>query len=219
MDIDLSSFQKLRLLVLLRVHFERFPILPPCIESLKCNYCPNRVIPWSVPAMSIGQPQPAVGPSLRKLRTIQFLGMGQQILAPLSLLPQAGEVTALRQLDLFESSIGLGQFFNIIARGSLRQVVALRISFTEFGDDNLTNFVQNCPNIKTLILSNTKVTGVFVKGLVIGLCGQLKCLMLEGIDSKVSHDAVLWAGNEGVDIRCGESITLSLSSRHIGTMH
>ena len=194
--LDFSTLSRLRSLTMERVNLEVFPALPPSLEVLKCRAWPTRVDAWPTPFPSQFKAQL----DLTRLRTIQFIEMGRQILSPLSNLPPSGELNSVTRLDLYECLIGLEIFTSLLERGQLRELKSLRISFPDLNDDHLETFLVHCPKLETMVLTNTRITGVFVKGLITAPSSQVKCLVLDGVDSRVSFDAVEWAQKRGVDI-------------------
>ena len=194
--LDFSTLSCLRSLTMERVNLEVFPGLPPSLEVLKCCAWPTRVDLWPMPLLSA----PGAHSDLTRLQTVQFIEMGRQILSPLSNLPQSGEPNSVARLDVYECLVRLGNFTSLLKRGQLRELKCLRISFPDLDDDHLETFLIHCPKLETLVLTNTRITGVFVKGLIAAPSSRLKCLVLDGLDSRVSFDAVEWAQKEGVDI-------------------
>ena len=199
-SLDFSTLSRLRSLIMNRVSVDDFPALPPALEVLKCRAWPSRVSAWPAHFIGINQPGQVPQSYLTRLRTIQFVEMGEQILSPLRHLPPMGETNALTELDLYECQIGLGNFLRLIERGLLREVKSLRVSFPDLDDDHLDSFLVHLQSLETLVLINTRITGVFVKGLITVPDCQLQRLGLGGLDSRVSIDAIEWAQKRGVEV-------------------
>jgi tetratricopeptide (TPR) repeat protein len=198
--LDFSTLGRLRSLIMNRVNVDDFPALPSALEVLKCHAWLSRVSAW--PAHFNGITQPGQVPQwyLTRLHTIQFVGMGDQILSPLRHLPPMGETNALTELDLYECQIGLGNFLRLIERGLMREVKSLRLSFPDLDDDHLDSFLVHLRSLEKLVLINTRITGVFVKGLITVPGCQLRHLGLGGLVTRVSIDVIEWAQKRGVEV-------------------
>lgn len=79
---------------------------------------------------------------------------------------------------------------------SCDSIEELHVSYLQYDEQNLINLVKKCPNLKTLDISYTKITGVAVKQFV---DQGIKRLNLRGCD-KVSPDAVEFARGKGLDV-------------------
>jgi hypothetical protein len=163
-----------------QVSVDKFPALPPSLEILNCRAWSSQVEAWSIQLLATDQQHQLPESYLTRLRTIWFIDMGHQILSPLVHLPPMDEPNVLTQLDLHDCQIGLGYFMWFLERDQLRKLKALRISFPDLDDDRLDSFLIHCPDLETLVLINTKITGEFVKGLITAPGSQMKHLVLGG---------------------------------------
>ncbi|KAJ8062448.1 hypothetical protein OCU04_008986 [Sclerotinia nivalis] len=79
---------------------------------------------------------------------------------------------------------------------SCDSIEELHVSFLQYDEQNFINIVKKCPNLETLDISYTKITGVAVKQFV---DQGIKWLDLRGC-GKVSPDAVEYARGKGVNV-------------------
>ena len=101
-------------------------------------------------------------------------------------------------LDISESAFTINWLVGLLEHGKARKIKHLRLANPSIDDDLLEVMTKHCPHLEVLHLVDSKVTGVFVKGLVDALGSQLKRISLEGLEPKVSFDAVKWAQEKGV---------------------
>ncbi|KAM0804411.1 hypothetical protein BDR22DRAFT_818057 [Usnea florida] len=116
------------------------------------------------------------------------------------LLPNKGN---LKHLDIGGCiALSIANLKDLITHSYLECVEDLVLKSCTLDDEIAILIARNLPRLKNLDLARTKVTGVGVKALVIGLEGKLERLDLDGCNS-TSIDAVEFARAMGVKVAFG----------------
>lgn len=126
------------------------------------------------------------------------------------LLPSKGKVT---HLDIGGCiALSSANLKELITHGYLEGIEDLVLKSCNIDDEIAMFIARNLPRLKNLDLACTKITGVGVKALVVGLEGKLEHLCLDGCHS-TSIDAVELARALGVKVAFGFPDPLSWGRR------
>ncbi len=104
----------------------------------------------------------------------------------------------LRLLDLSETDTDLKQ---LATAGYLSGVTELLLNTTRVDDETLEVMAANLPNMTTLAVSSTRVTGVSIRALTKKPGRQLERLNLNYCNF-VGPDAVVYARSLGIEVSC-----------------
>lgn len=104
----------------------------------------------------------------------------------------------LRLLDLSETEIDVKQ---LATAGYLSEVTELLLNTTRVDDETLEILAANLPNLTTLAVSSTRVTGVGVRALTKKPGRKLERLNLNYCNF-VGADAIVYARSLGIEVSC-----------------
>ena len=204
LTLDFSKLHRLQELNISRLQAVLPPRLPPTISRIAMAECIN--FPQLQGRISFTDYE------LPQLVRLSLAGFFQLSLADLQacLIASKGKVTHLDIggcIDL--SSVDLKE---LITQGYLEGVEDLVLKSCNVDDEIAMLIARNLPHLKNLDLARTKITGVGVKALVVGLEAKLEHLCLDECHS-TNIDAVTLARGMGVKVAFGFSDTLSKGRR------
>jgi len=188
---DLSSLTHLENLSLVSLDSLVFPRLPRSIKSLD-------VSGWYKCSVGISASQENLSrTSLDELVSLSMSGLLHLSTTDLFTLlaPNKGN---LRLLDLSETEIDVKQ---LATAGYLSGVTELSLNTTRVDDETLEVLASSLPNLTTLAVSSTRVTGVGIRALTKKPERQMERLNLDFCNF-VGADAVVYARSLGVVVSC-----------------
>ncbi len=204
LTLDFSKLHRLQELNISRLQAVLPPRLPPTVSRITMAECIN--FPQLQGRISFTDYE------LPQLVRLSLAGFYQLSLADLQacLTASKGKVTHLDIggcIDL--SSVNLKE---LITQGYLEGIEDLVLKACNVDDEIAILIARNLPRLKNLDLARTKITGVGVKALVVGLEAKLEHLCLDECHS-TNIDAVTLARGMGVKVAFGFSDTLSKGRR------
>ena len=192
-NLDFSNLHQLQHLDITRLVAQLPPQLPSTVRTFLMVDC----IPF--PRIS---GIPFAGFDLPQVTRLSLAGWSELSLSVLQacLLPNKGNLT---HLDI-GGCIGLSiaNLKELITHSYLEGVEDLVLKSCTLDDEIAMLIARNLLHLKNLDLAHTKVTGVGVKALIVGLEGKLERLNLDGCNS-TSIDAVELARAMGVKVAFG----------------
>jgi F-box/TPR repeat protein Pof3 len=120
----------------------------------------------------------------------------EMIMAVITSSVKAGNLKALHMVNYHPNRTTLWAQPTLANDLLMPSVQELSLSKCDMHEDNIVKFLRLFPNLQTLDLSLTKITGVAVKEVMTREIGPLKWLGLNGC-TKLSADAVEWARSLG----------------------
>ena len=192
-NLDFSNLHQLQHLDITRLVAQLPPQLPSSVHTFLMADC----IPF--PRIS---GIPFAGFDLPQVTRLSLAGWSELSLSVLQacLLPNKGN---LKHLDIGGCiALSIANLKELITQGYLEGVEDLVLKSCTLDDEIAMLIARNLPRLKNLDLAHTKVTGVGVKALIIGLQGKLERLDLDGCNS-TSIDAVELARAMGVKVAFG----------------
>lgn len=189
--LDFTNLHQLQHLSLSQVR----AVLPPRLPSTICTLSMAKFLVPGPPIQDVSIADFDL-PQLSRLSLAEWSKLSLGDLQS-CLIPGKGKVT---HLDI-GGCIGLStaNLKELITNGYLEAVEDLVLKSCNVDDEIAMLIARNIPRLKNLNLACTKITGVGVKALVIGLEGKLEHLCLDGCHS-TSIDAVLLARKLGVKV-------------------
>lgn len=193
LSLDFSNLHQLQHLNISRLIATLPPRLPLTVRMFSmanCNYFPR---PQGVSFADFDLPQ---------MVRLSLAGWPELSLGDLQacLVPSKGKVT---HLDIGGCiALSSANFKELITHGYLEGVEDLILKSCNIDDEIGMLLARNLPRLNNLDLACTKITGVGVKALVIGLEGKLEHLCLDGCHS-TNVDAVDLARAMGVKVAFG----------------
>jgi hypothetical protein len=208
--LDLSNLVNLRVLVLQRVVFAQFPLLPTSIKKICFRHCKWD---YSLATHNIFSTEYLTLPGLTDIYLENIPRFSKMPLERIV----ASTGACLKTVHLRDSGHSLAALLDLLDRGAMEHVVELGISWTELDDDDAERFALSLPKLQSLYLEGASVSGVFIKALAVRPASELSKLVLVGCPC-VSVDAVHWARRRGIDVRVMNSEANILGGRQIGYM-
>lgn len=118
----------------------------------------------------------------------------------------------LTELSIDVDALDSSHFVHLMTSvGWMKQLQHLRLKLQALNDMHSQLFIEGCPHLKTLVLENALITGVFVVDLLTAPSSQIALLVLKDC-VKVSLDTIDWARNRGVHVEVRNS-TQALGGR------
>lgn len=188
---DLHHLQHLNLSCLTAILPPQLPSTVHTFSMADCNYAP-----FLFPGVSFADYD------LPQMVRLSLAGWSELSLGDLQacLIPNKGKVT---HLDIGGCiALSCANLKELITHGYLEGVEDLVLKSCNLDDEIGMLIAGNLPRLKNLDLACTKITGVGVKALVIGLEGKLEHLCLDGCHS-TSIDAIELARAIGVKVAFG----------------
>ena len=192
-NLDFSNLHQLQHLDITRLVAQIPPQLPSTVRTFLMADCISFPRISGVPFADFDLPQ---------MTRLSLAGSSELSLSALQacLLPNKGK---LEHLDIGGCiALSIANLKELITHGYLEGVEDLVLKSCTVDDEIAMLIARNLPRLKNLDLAHTKVTGVGVKALVIGLEGKLERLDLVGCNS-TSIDAVELARAMGVKVAFG----------------
>ena len=192
-NLDFSNLHQLQHLDITRLVAQLPPQLPSIVRTFLMADC------ISFPRISGA---PFADFDLPQMTHLSLAGWSELSLSVLQacLLPSKGK---LQRLDIGGCiALSIANLKELITHGYLEGVEDLVLKSCTADDEIAMLIARNLPRLKNLDLAHTKVTGVGVKALVIGLEGKLERLDLDGCNS-TSIDAVELARAMGIKVAFG----------------
>ena len=190
---DFSSLRQLQHLDISRLDAALIPQLPSTLLTL--SMAGANVHIW-IPGVSFADFD------LPHMVRLSMAGWSELSLGDLQacLIPNKGKAT---HLDVGECiALSSANLKELITHGYLEAVEDLVLKSCNIDDEVAMLIARNVPRLKSLDVSNTKITGVGVKALVVGLEGRLEHLCLDGCRS-TNIDAVELARAAGLKVAFG----------------
>ena len=203
LNVDFSNLHQLQDLNISRLTAILPPQLPSTLRRITMAQCSNVLRMHRVSLVAFDLPQ---------LERLSLAGWSELSLADLQacLIPSKGKVT---HLDIGGCiALSSANMKEIVTHGYLEGVEELVLQSCKIDDEIAMLLARNIPRLKNLDLGFTKITGVGVRALVIGLQGQLEHLCLDGCHS-TNIDAVELARAMGVKVAFGFPDPLSRGRR------
>ena len=191
--LDFSNLHQLEELNISYATAELPPQLPSTVRTIAMANCNTGPRNQGVSFTSLDFP---------KIVRLSLAGWSELSLSDLHacLIPGKGKVTHLDLSGCISlSNIDLKQ---LITHGYLEGAEDLVLKSCNIDDEIAVLIARNLPRLKKLDLANTRITGVGVKALVVGLEGKLEHLCLDGCYS-TNIDAVDLARALGVKVAFG----------------
>ena len=192
-NLDFSNLHQLQHLDITRLVAQLPPQLPSTVRTFLMADCISFPRISGVPFADFDLPQ---------MTRLSLAGWSELSLSVLQacLLPNKGKV---KHLDIGGCiALSIPNLKELITHGYLEGAEDLVLKSCTLDDEIAMLIARNLPSLKNLDLARTKVTGVGVKALVIGLKGKLERLGLDGCNS-TNIDAVELARAMGVKVAFG----------------
>ena len=192
-NLDFSNLHQLQHLDITGLVAQLPPQLPSTVRTFLMADCISFPRISGVPFADFDLPQ---------MTRLSLAGWSELSLSVLQacLLPNKGK---LKHLDIGGCiALSIANLKELITHGYLEGVEELVLKSCTLDDEIAMLIARNVPRLENLDLARTKVTGVGVKALVIGLKGKLDRLGLDGCNS-TSIDAVELARAMGVKVAFG----------------
>lgn len=205
-SLDFSNLHELQHLNISRLLATLPPLLPSTVRTFQMANCS------CVPRFLGVQGVRFVDFDLPQMTRLSLAGCFELSLVDLQacLLPSKGKVT---HLDIGGCiALSSANLKELITHGYLEGIEDLVLKSCNIDDEIAMFIARNLPRLKNLDLACTKITGVGVKALVVGLEGKLEHLCLDGCHS-TSIDAVELARALGVKVAFGFPDPLSWGRR------
>ncbi|KAL9036470.1 MAG: hypothetical protein Q9214_006118 [Letrouitia sp. 1 TL-2023] len=190
---NFSHLTKLEDLKLAKFGSEGFPRLPSSIVSLDLSDS-DRLVRFL-----------ALGPASSEWNTFPKLARlllpRLYHLQPVSLdALLRGNPNKLRTLNIASCiQITLSDIHRLIGSGNLDRIVELALNTSDFGDAEATSLANQCHDLRILDLSETAITGIGVKALILKPGDRLDRLTLRSCHG-ISNDAIEFAQSTGVEV-------------------
>ena len=123
----------------------------------------------------------------------------------LQVLTEEAEIATLQQLIISFTPETANHLPNLLMSGCLKRLEWLSVRCQNLMDTHAQLFLWGCPNLKTLILEEAQITGVFVSELLKAPTCPLQEIRLIRC-SKVSSDIILWAAARDVEVKLSREI-------------
>ena len=192
-NVDFSHLRELQNLNITRLEATLPPRLPSTIQTIAMAECTNESRPSTFSFADFDLPQ---------LTRLSLAGWHYLSLADLQacLTPAKGKLT---HLDVGTCiALSSANFRELVTQGYLEGIEELVLKSCDVDDEIAMLMARNLPRLKNLNLARTKITGVGVKALTIGLEGKLEHLCLDECRG-TNIDAVMLARNMGVKVAFG----------------
>ena len=197
-NLDFTNLHQLQHLSLSRLRARLPPQLPSTISTLSMASCCCHPHVHGPPIQDVSFADFDL-PQLTRLSLAEWSKLSLGDLQS-CLIPGKGKVT---HLDIGGCiALSTANLKELITYGYLEAIENLVLKSCNVDDEIAMLIARNIPRLKTLDLACTKITGVGVKALVIGLEGKLENLCLDGCHS-TSIDAVELARKLGVKVAFG----------------
>ena len=203
--VDFSNLNQLRHLNISNLKAVLPPLLPSTIHTIAMADCTRYPVYQGVSFAEFDLPQ---------LFRLSLAGWHELSLGDLQacLTPSKGKVT---HLDIGGCiTLSSANLKELITQGYLEGIEDLVLKSCNVNDEIAMLIARNLPRLKNLDLAYTKITGVGVKALVIGLEAKLEHLCLD-LCPNINVDAVILARSMGVKIAFGFPDPLSKGRRII----
>ena len=176
-------------------------LLPPSIEDLEISSCM-----FSHPSQDLVQQSENTFPALPNLKALNMVGSvkteGEGETYP-QFIRQAASKTepgTLSSLSLGESSSWPSAFISLMAYPWFRGLMSLSVERgVSIKDEHSRVLLDHCPDLEEFMISNARITGVFLADLIKAPNSRIYQIIVENCD-KVSRDIVPWAKERGVGI-------------------
>ena len=195
-SLDFSNLYQLQHLNISSVLATLPPLLPSTVRTLSMANC------GCLPGIAGFQQVRFLDFDLSQMTRLSLAGWSELSLGDLQacLLPSKGKVT---HLDIGGCiALSSANLKELITHGYLEGIEDLVLKSCNIDDEIAMFIARKLPRLKNLDLACTKITGVGVKALVIGLEGKLEHLCLERCHS-TNIDAVELARASGVKVAFG----------------
>lgn len=193
---DFSYLAELEDLMLVKFESEGFPRLPSSIISLDLSDSDRLVRPSAV------GPLPSEMKPFPKLARLLLPRLYHLKPAFLEVLLRENQ-NKLRALNIASClQITLSEIHWLIGSGKLVHIVELTLNTPDFSDEDATTLANQCHDLRVVDFSETSITGIGVKALVLKPGSRLDRLTLRSCQH-MSNDAIEFAQSAGVEvIRC-----------------